>query len=463
MDYLKRISMKALMGLRDNSLRHLKELKSGQWMASNEYQLCQQNKLKELLKHASIHVPYYGKLFSEYKIVNKAGDVVLERFNKIPLLNKALIHKQFESLKSNDLDKREWELRGSGGSTGEPVKFIQDKNYSDWRLALKFFYDEWCGYKLSERKIQLWGSEIDLKKKKRTLRDRTRRWLLNRVTLNSFLMTPKQMAEYVEKINTFKPVLIVSYAESLFDLACFIEKNGCKVHSPRSIMTSAGILFPHMRKKIERVFNASIFNRYGTREVGDLGCECEYHTGIHVSGLTHYIEILHPDGTPCKLGESGEIVVTLLTNYAMPLIRYQLEDVSAWSEEACICGRGMPLLKDIEGRVSGIFLRKDGARVNGIYFTPIMIDHEWIKIFRLIQMDYNEITVLIVPYEDVSNPQDALLGSQDKIEEDIQLVMGKECRISFQFVDKIDPTVSGKNIYALSKITQQDTFESIMS
>ena len=195
---------------------------------------------------------------------------------KFPCLIKLIIRARFEDLKSDDLFKRKWHLNSSGGSTGEPVTFIQDKEYHYWTTAIKILYDSWTGYSIGDRKIRLWGSIQDLSLVEESFKNRLIKWIDNNVCLNAFRMTPAEMEAYVKKINEFKPIQILAYAESIYELSRFIEDEDLWIYSPRAIMTSAGTLFPHMRDTIGRVFKAPVFNRYGSREVGDIACECSH-------------------------------------------------------------------------------------------------------------------------------------------------------------------------------------------
>ena len=113
-----------------------------------------------------------------------------------------------------------------------------------------------------------------------------------------------------------------------------------------AIMTSAGTLHPLMREKIETAFQCKVFNRYGSREVGDIASECEAHAGLHVFPSGNYIEIVDDQGHPVPNGEEGNILVTNLYNYAMPLIRYYIGDRGVLSRsDRCACGR--------QGQISG--------------------------------------------------------------------------------------------------------------
>ncbi|MFQ5753862.1 MAG: phenylacetate--CoA ligase family protein, partial [bacterium] len=339
----------------------------------------------------------------------------------------------------------------SGGSTGEPVRLIQDRYYRDWVLAIKMLDDLWGGYLSGEKKMLLWGSERDLLVDRETLKFRLSKWLRNEIWLNAFRMTSDKMRGYIKQINTFRPLQILAYAESIYELARFIDRDGLKLdYRPQAIMTSAGTMDSHKREIIERVFRVPVFNRYGSREVGDIACECESHKGLHVHAPTHYVEILRPDGSPTEPGETGEIVVTSLINHVMPLIRYRIGDMGAWSEKACVCGRSWPLLKEVTGRTSDYFILKNGDRFRLPTFW--FIANNWIKKYQVIQEDYKLITVFIVPLRGANNPHQKYRQSLMVLKKNIKGALGHDCQVNFDFVREITPTASGKFCYTLSKV-----------
>jgi phenylacetate-CoA ligase len=268
-------------------------------------------------------------------------------------------------------------------------------------------------------------------------------------------MGEAEMRTFVDRINEVQPVQILAYVESAYELAQFIEQEGVEVHSPRAIMTSAGTLHDHMREVIRRVFRAPVFNRYGSREVGDIACECEAHEGLHVSAPTHYVEILRSDGTPTDPGEVGEIVVTLLTNYAMPLIRYRIGDMGAWAESSCSCGRSWPLLAEVTGRVSDTFVTDDGKRIHGEFFTHLFYGEEWVQKFQVIQESVRQITIAVVPSGSTVHADRRLRDEMGAIRTDIHSVMGETCDVRFDVREEIPPTDSGKYRYTISKVDRE--------
>lgn len=434
--------------------RELNQLRQVEFLSQKEICFIQNQRISKLLLHAYYNVPYYRNILSENNIVKKDGTVDLEKFTSIPFLTKEILRNHFEELKSSDLNKRKWYYNTSGGSTGEPVRFIQDKEYKKWVRALTILYDEWTGYKPGMPKVVLWGSERDLFVGRETIDIRLKQLIKNEVWLNSFRMTEKQMLEYVEMINKHKPIQILAYVGSIYELARFVENEGLEVFSPEAIMTSAGTLYPHMREVIERVFRSHVFNRYGSREVAGIACECEVHEGLHVSPLTHYVEIIREDGSPAAPGEVGEVVVTSLVNYAMPLIRYRIGDMAVWADWKCSCGRNWPLLKEVKGRVTDTFVTRSGIRVYGGYFTRIMYFKEWVKKFQFMQEDYDQINLLIVPAISMEKAHEQLKKEKSEMEEKIRLVMGNECKIDIELVEDIQPSPSGKHRYTISKVAE---------
>ena len=452
MKFIKKFLANLRFYLLSDVLGNLHKLERWQWLDKDGSTAMQQQRIKNLLLHAYYHVPYYQEVLKRSGVIDSAGAVDLNSFGQIPLLEKDTIRKRFEDLKSDDLIQRKWYKNSSGGSTGEPVTLIQDKEFNEWVKAIKMLNDIWSGYSISEKKIKFWGSERDIFVGRETSKTMIIRWLMNLTWLNAFRMTPEDMLGFVHKINALKPIQILAYVESIYELSRFIEREGLRIHSPRAIMTSAGPLFPHIRETVERVFQAPVFNRYGSREVGDIACECEQHSGLHVCIPTHYLEVLRADGSPANTGEIGEIVITCLHNYAMPLIRYRIGDMGILANRPCACGRNWPLLKEVSGRVTDVFLKNDGSQVHGEYFTHLFYFHDWIKKFQVIQEDLQGIRVKIVPREWGDNFHHSYAREIKTINEKILLVMGQESRVNFEFVEDIPPTPSGKYRYTISKI-----------
>ncbi|MDZ5470441.1 hypothetical protein SM124_01645 [Bacillus sp. 31A1R] len=434
-------------------LKNLSTLQDTEWLNKNQVKSIQQRRLTDLVKYAHENVPYYRENLPFHSIINNDGLIDFSQLSKIPILTKSIIRNHFEELKSEKLDAMNWYQNTSGGSTGEPILFIQHKEVKEWEQSVKLLFDEWSGKSIGEKQIRLWGSQRDLLVGNENLRSKFGKWMRNEVWLNAFSLSDERMLDYVDQINSIKPVQILAYAESIYELSVFIEEHKLKVHSPKSIMTSAGTLYPHMREVIERVFKTKVFNRYGSREVGDIACECNHHNGLHISSLTHYVEILKSDHSPADKGEMGEIIVTPLMNFGMPLIRYKIGDMGKWAEEECSCGRGLPLLKEVSGRVTDTFITKEKKPIYGAYFAMLFYHKDWIKKFQIIQEDYELIKLsLVLKNQYVMNPFEVYSEEISKITKDIKDVMGPNCDVSFDFLQKIESSPSGKHRALISKV-----------
>ena len=436
---------------RGQVLQNIREMHSAESLGLQHIRDLQGKMLEQLLTHAYNHVPYWKNILKEYGVI-KDERVYVTELSKVPLLTKEIIREQGINLISNDIEKRTWFYNTSGGSTGEPVKLVQDKNFSDWGQAAKILFDLWTDYHLGQNKFILWGSERDIFGEGETFKVRFGRWLKGERWGNAFKMDTGRMQEFVQVINKIRPVQILAYAESIYELAKFIKDQGIAVYRPKAIMTSAGTLYDYMRELIEEVFSAPVFNRYGSREVGDIACECELHHGLHINPITHYVEVLRDDGTPCASGEVGEVVVTSLTNYAMPLIRYRIGDMAVFSDKRCSCGRAWPMLSQVTGRVVDTFLTKEGVRINGEYFTHLIYFKDWIKKFQFIQDEYDKIRLCVVPAVSLEEAHRILHKEREEFENKVKLVMGPSCNFEVELVEDIPPSPSGKYRYTISRL-----------
>lgn len=435
-----------------NIVKYLELINKMQYEYPEKILKYQESKLKAILLHAYKNVPYYTKAFTNIGLFNNNNIVQLEKFYKIPVLTKNMIRINFEELISEDLKKRKWYYNTSGGSTGEPVRFIQDKEYQDWDIASTIFIKTFGNQDIGDKEIRLWGSERDILEGQERLSVRIRNWLYNRTEFNAFRMSEKDMFGFVERWNKIKPTWIEAYAQSMYEFARFIKEKRLEIYTPKGILTSAGTLYEKMRSLIEDVFNCRVFNRYGSRECGNMAFSCDKSNLLHINSWNHYIEILNNNLEYSKPGEYGKMYVTNLNNYSMPLIRYDIGDIAEpGTIKECACKRSIPILGKIEGREMAVFKTTSGNIVPGeffIHFIGVVFNKGYISKFQVIQKRIDLIIIKVI----ITNK--ALFEKSRKtIEQSIKKVMGNTCEIKWEFVDEIKPLKSGKFMYTYSEIS----------
>jgi len=431
--------------------KYLEYLKKIEFESLQTFAHLQEERLSRLLIHAYENIGYYHKVLEAADVI-KGGKAYLENFNRIPVLTKDIIRREGENLFSKDRDSRKWYPNTSGGSTGEPTRFIQDLNYKDWSLAASFYLNLMAGKDVGEHEIKLWGSEKDILKERQTFMSKLNSCLFNTVILNSFLMSENNMRNYVNTWNKVRPKLVNAYTSSIYDFARYVKKSGVKIYQPNVIVCSAETVTNEVRDFIEQVFKCPALNHYGSREAGTMGCECLKKEGLHTFPINNKVEILDDSLKPCLPGQTGSIYVTTLDNFSMPLIRYRIGDMAvAAKNEKCSCGRGTPLIANIIGRHIEAFKTREGNVIPGeffIHFIGVVYNKDIIKKFQVIQNGYDEITIKLVLLD-----SQKFAGLKDKIIESIRKVMGQNCKIDFEYVDDIAPTASGKYLYTISKVS----------
>src|SRR5581483_6626364 len=206
----------------------------------------------------------------------------------------------------------------TSGSTGVPLEVKLDAGGLSWKRACTLRADEWSGWRRGGRVAKVWGNP-DYR------RHGLKGWLRNRlfdraIHLDTLSMTPATIRQFVATITRTRPELVFGHAHSVFLVADFIDRHALRVPRPAGIITTAMVLHDWQRKRIEAAFGCPVTNRYGCEEVSLIACECDRHRGLHVNADSVLIEIVR-DGRPAAPGEPGSIVVTDLSNFAMPLVR----------------------------------------------------------------------------------------------------------------------------------------------
>ena len=403
-------------------------------------------RLMDVLSHCHRNVPFYTSFMDPLGISYQIDPVAY--LADLPILTKAAIRQNFEQLKSADLVQRKWKYNTSGGSTGEPLQLIQDRDFVALTGAIQWLSFHWAGREIGQTAIRVWGSERDILQGSIGLKMTLLNLLTKDAWVNAFRLTPAIMRAFIEKINTHPPELIIAYAQAIYELAQFAEQEQIPISPQKAILTSAGTLHSFMRQKIEAVFKSKIFNRYGSREVGDIACECAAHDGMHVFTRGCYVEIVDDDGHRLPHGMEGDILVTSLANKVMPLVRYAIGDRGILSpDETCICGRRGLKFQKISGRNVDTFKKADGTLVDSEYFTHLLYFREWVKKFQVIQEDYQTIVYKIVGTVPNGKPEEC-----EEIIQKTKKLMGDHCLVRFDFVDSIPPASSGKYRYTISEV-----------
>lgn len=417
------------------------ELKQVERSSKEQIDIYQQAGLKKLIFKAYKNVSYYKNIIEKHNVLDRNRNINLNNFANLPFLTKNIIRKKGEDLVSKRYNIEDLRINTSGGSTGEPVRIYQPIKYLNYTSAVKMLFNSWTGYSLGMPHVKLWGSERDLMTDK-NIRTKIIQWLRNEYWLNSFKMSQSDMKYFIKSINNKQPVQILSYASSIYDLAEYIDGNNLQVYSPKAIMTSAGTLYPYMRKKIEKVFNCNVYNRYGSREVADIACENEAHTGLYIPPTFQYVEIVKEDGSLADAGEEGEIVITNLINDAMPLIRYKIGDKGILGKRNEKDDLNWPKLKMVLGRNSDTFITSNGSKISGnffVHFIGVVHENESIRKFQIIQKQTDEILVKVV----IKN-KSKFLEAKKNITDSFKKVMGEKCEVNFQELNSIPAEKSGK-------------------
>lgn len=281
-----------------------------------------------LLSHAGRNVPYYSDILSGGGFLN--GDEFSPlAFQRIPVLTKKILQEKLADLTSTDIQKRKWYYNSTGGSTGEPVRFIQDNVYTKWGHATNYYYyNDLLGIdEPTAKKVLLWGAKRDTFRRTIGAKAKIESWLTNSVILNSFGMTPNDMERFIRVINARKPDLIIGYGGSLYELCNYAESKQMALHTPKRLVSAAETLRKEMRETIESTFGTKVYNHYGAREITNIAGECR-DGRMHFFPFWNYLEILDENDRPVEVGQEGKVVLTNLFNYSMPLIRYEIGDTA---------------------------------------------------------------------------------------------------------------------------------------
>jgi len=417
------------------------QLEQSQWWPPDVVREQQFRQLQALLSHACGTVPFYRDRLGEAGFAPDRP-LTADIWARIPVLDRAEIQAADTALFSTRVPASHGKVYtlATSGSTGKPI------TVRGTTVAQAF----WRAFTLRDH---LWHRR-DIAKKLaviRSLREGQAAYpkgaqapYWGPSTASAFPNGPSavlSIATTVENqvlwLERENPEYLLTYPSNLLQLARLYRERGMTLPNLRSIETFAEVLQPEVREACREAWDVPVVDMYSAQEAGYIALQCPDHEHYHVQAESALVEVLNDQGSPCRPGEMGRVIVTPLHNFATPLIRYEIGDYAEVGE-ACSCGRGLPVLNRILGRVRNMLTLPSGDTLWPSFPARLFVTVAPVKQFQLIQRRPDEIEVMLVVDETLSGDQ------EERLREFLNKRFGHPFAYRFTYVDEIPRSASGK-------------------
>jgi phenylacetate-CoA ligase len=408
--------------------RYLRQMLRNETRDRERLRAAQFAALERLVRHAGTHVPFYRDLYRSHGIdvakFNAQRDVLTLPFTSKHQLRHAGSRAQW--LRGN----RTGVKISTSGSTGEPFVFMIDHDYDQWRKAQYLRPYLRAGRRFGHKVLRL----MAFPRSHRSLLSRVgllREWQFNCAT---------PAFELHSQWCKLAPDVLQGYPSALRSLAQFCLERGRPLDpAPRLVFSDSELLMPDTRALLEKAFGTVVVDIFGTYETDNIAWQCARNDGYHVATDCVLLEIIR-DGRPAEAGEQGEMVVTVLSNWTTPFIRYNLHDLGQFATQPCPCGSPFPVLTGLVGRADDLIELDDGSSRTPMDVLGRLDRYtDLVHHYQLRQLSTRQFELLIVPARplgdaDAANLVAAVQASLPSVTVDLKLV------------DSIAPQKSGKRL-----------------
>ena len=422
-----------------NYQHHKQSYQHREGFNEDDWKRYQAQELSKLLSICVNEVSYYQDNWSEQeKAAAMAGDL-----SALPLLEKGPLRQSPDCFHRQDEKPFPRFVFYTSGTTGTPIATNYTLSELRSTMALREVRSaNWAGVSFSQPRGTFSGRMVEPNPENPQAVYRYNA-VEKQVYFSAFHINPANAISYVNALKKHRVVWLTGYTVSIFLLARFILEQNLEVPGLKAIITTSEKLTAEMRKVIEKAYHCPVFEEYSTVENAMFASECD-HGRLHISPDAGIVEILRQDGTPCNPGEIGEVVTTCLVRTYQPLIRFRLGDLATWDPEPCPCGRQMPVIKEVVGRLEDIVTGPDGRQL--VRFHGIFVDQPNIVEGQIIQETLDQFVVRVVPTKAFSQLD------IDDIQQRMYQRLGPKISVQVVTVDDIPRTESGKFRAVISKV-----------
>jgi phenylacetate-CoA ligase len=409
------------------------ELKKNQYIDTKTIKELNFYKLKKLLIHAYYNTEFYNKKFVDYgfypdKICS------FEEIRKIPPLTREDLNKWQNQLISKNYSSNDLHFATTGGSTGVATRFARNNNCLTIKKANEFRFNSFSGWELGEKILYYWPALSDFSKTDRKLSYREK-YFKKEMLLFSGKLNEKLLHEHFDVLKKFQPQLLRAFPSSLQIFAEFLKNKKIKFGLERGIICVGEPLNNYQRNLFREIFNCGVYNCYASRECGNIACECSEGEGLHVAEDLLYVEIEN------QIEECyGNILLTDLHNYGMPLIRYSIQDFSKFKKKKCKCGISLDLLEIDGARISDYIISPlDNSYISSSAMIHYLLaENPSVGKVKIIQNKVDKLDIQIV----CSGDEGRIF--KEHVEAVVKKIFKEKMKVEFHNVDEIPLLPSGK-------------------
>jgi phenylacetate-CoA ligase len=325
------------------------------------------------------------------------GDELWKAWPQLPVVDKAMLQERFDALEMKHRFGLEARVDSTGGSTGEPIRFLHDERMIRAGTAARYFVRLKMGWRPGMPTVIVWGSERDIGK---TTSWRTRLYLhlCRDYLVHGYRLSPLTVERVLALVRREHPVAVYGFSSMLEYLARQILETKTPVPScgVQTAWNAGEMLFPEQSAVFRSAFGVPILNCYGGRELSVMACQFRLGQPLQVLRPWLYVEVVDDDGKPAKAGESGRMLWTSTVCRGTPFLRYDVGDLATYAADGCD-ESGIHKIDELQGRTASLLRLSNGTTMNNLFWNHLFKDFAEVKQFQVVvrSPDVNGVRVLL--------------------------------------------------------------------
>jgi phenylacetate-CoA ligase len=432
-DFLKKIHGNTVV------LRNLYQQRHIPYLPPDKLFELRERRLRRIVNYAARTVPYYQEIFKSLKIAPRDIRTV-EDLEYLPLIDKETIRKDPSRFVSSARKGKRPIVFSTSGSTGMPIKIYHDPYSLLANIAFgereRAVISKLCGRSFGYRTVAILYEGNTTTKVQKLYRQ----WTFIPIRPEEFTFSVSDPFEdIVKRIDHLCPDVLLGYGSYLETFFRKLALRNISMRLPKGLVYLAEGMTAEGKSFIEEEFGIPVFSQYNAVEAFKIGFTCEERNGFHLHEDLCHVKVVDTHGKKLTGGEKGEIVISNLVNYGTVLLNYRLGDVGSLTKQRCPCGRTLPLLSELEGRVEDTLFLPDGRFVHPRAVWGVIKKSEGVLKYQLVQHEPKRFELRLVTID-----KDTYPTVVNKILDGLRNLLGNSATIEPQYVDEIKPQGGGK-------------------